>query len=52
MFMPMSSQLHQLLHKSLSVAELGTKDRTGIKDSLGLMFIAGVTRESNLKCID
>jgi hypothetical protein len=35
MFMPMSSQLHQPLHKTLSVAELDTNERTGSKDSFG-----------------
>jgi len=35
MFMSMSSPLHQLLYKILSVAELGASDRTGSEDSFG-----------------
>jgi hypothetical protein len=52
MFMPMSSPLHQLLYKTLSVAELGANGRRGRNIVLGLMFIAGVTRKCNLNCID
>lgn len=45
MFIPMSSPLHQLLYKTLSVAELSTNGRVGRNVVLGLMFIAGVNKE-------